>query len=216
MIELKNVTYSYPQSSTPILKNLNAAFDAGEIVAITGRNGCGKTTVTKLITGVFRPDEGKILIDDEDISNMDLFEIGQRAGYVFQDPSRQLFCETVRAEIAYGLKNLGFSSEKIKETADYYMEMFHITHLADRFPGKLSQGEKQRVALAAVLSMGNRYVILDEPTTGLDMRSRKSLGMLLGQIRDEGRGVIIVSHEKEFCKKYVDRLWNMGEVTDEA
>ncbi len=216
MIELKNVTYTYPQNSKPTLNRINAVFDTGEIAAITGKNGCGKTTVTKLITGVLRPDFGKIFIDGEDISDMDLFEIGQRAGYVFQDPSRQLFCDSVRSEIAYGLKNLGLSSEKIIQVSDYYMEMFHITHLADRFPGKLSQGEKQRVALAAVLAMGNKYIILDEPTTGLDMRSRKRLGELLIQIRDSGRGVIIVSHEKEFCQTYVDRQWNMGEVTDEA
>ena len=210
MIEFKNVSYSYPRSKTPVLRNFSATFAPAQITAVTGPNGCGKTTVTKLMTGILRPGSGAIAIDGEDTAYMDLFDIGRKAGYVFQDPSRQLFCATVSEEVKFGLKNMGMSDKEAEETADRYLEMFGIRHLKERFPGKLSQGEKQRTALAAVLSMGTDYLILDEPTTGLDIRSRRRLGELLTEIRDTGKGVIIVSHERRFCEKYTDRELRMG------
>ena len=209
MIEFKDVSYGYPKSGVPVLRNFSAEFFPAEITAITGPNGCGKTTVTKLIAGILRPLNGTILIDGEDVADLDLFDIGRRAGYVFQDPSRQLFCSTVSEEVKFGLKNIGLTEDEAEETAGRYLDMFGIRHLSQRFPGKLSQGEKQRVALAAVLSMGTNYVILDEPTTGLDVRSRRKLGEYLTEIRNSGRGVIIVSHERQFCEKYTDRELRM-------
>ena len=137
---------------------------------------------------------------------MGLFEIGQRIGYVFQNPSKQLFCATVNEEIAFGLKNQGMSEGGIEDTVAYYTERFRLSHHRDDYPGRLSQGEKQRVVLAAVLSMGTDYLILDEPTTGLDVRGRHELGEILrGLVRERETGILIVSHERGFISRYADR-----------
>ncbi len=209
MIELQKISYTYPGGGKA-LDEVSTSFDRSEITVITGPNGCGKTTLTRLMVGILRPDDGRILIDGEDICELDLFEIGQKIGYVFQDPSRQLFCETVEKEIAYGMQNMELEDQRVKQVTEEYLTRFHIEHLRNRYPGLLSQGEKQRTALAAVLSMGSQYVVLDEPTTGLDQRSRRELGMMMQEIRDDGRGVIIVSHEKEFAQRWCDREWGMS------
>ena len=206
MIEVHGVSYKYPKTDEYVLRSLSLNFRRGEICAVTGPNGCGKTTLTKLMTGVLRPDEGSILIDGCDEAGMGLFEIGQRIGYVFQNPSKQLFCATVNEEIAFGLKNQGMSEGDIEDTVAYYTERFRLSHHRDDYPGRLSQGEKQRVVLAAVLSMGTDYLILDEPTTGLDVRGRHELGEILrGLVRERETGILIVSHERGFISRYADR-----------
>ena len=206
MIEVHGVSYKYPKTDEYVLRSLSLDFRRGEICAVTGPNGCGKTTLTKLMTGVLRPDEGSILIDGCDEAGMGLFEIGQRIGYVFQNPSKQLFCATVNEEIAFGLKNQGMSEGDIEDTLAYYTERFRLSHHRDDYPGRLSQGEKQRVVLAAVLSMGTDYLILDEPTTGLDVRGRHELGEILrGLVRERETGILIVSHERGFISRYADR-----------
>jgi len=206
MIEVKGAAYRYPKSDTPVFTEFSAQFARGEIIAITGKNGCGKTTLTKLLAGILRPVAGHISIDGLNVSDMDLFEIGQHVGYVFQNPNRQLFCDTVFNEAAYGLRNLGFDDEKAKQEAEQYLEYFGLMGYRDAYPGKLSHGEKQRLALAAVLALGTDYLVLDEPTTGLDVRRQRELGELLLDLRREFNcGIIFVSHETEFATRFADR-----------
>lgn len=205
MISLENVSFRYPKAEKDIISGLSCSFSPGECVAVTGRNGCGKTTLVRLITGIQRPREGRICIDGEDISRLDLCAIGRLAGCVFQDPGRQLFCTTVTEEIRYGLVNMGLDEAEIAARTAKWMEFFRLEHLASAFPGKLSQGEKQRVVLAAVLAMGTRYVILDEPTSGLDMRARRELGEYISRLAADGGGVVFVSHERGFIEKYATR-----------
>ena len=206
MIDIQNVSFAYPRTKNKILSDISMSFSSGEICALTGTNGCGKTTLTKLMVGILRPDSGRILIDNEDIASKNLFEIGQRVGYVFQNPVKQLFCSTVYEEIAFGLKNRGASGAELDEQVRKYMELFHISHHAEDYPGSLSHGEKQRTVLASVLSLGTKYLVLDEPTTGLDMRGRHELGDMLTALKTEnGCGMIIVSHERGFIEKYAGR-----------
>lgn len=206
MIELRDVYYRYPKAEKDILCGFSVKFEKGETVAVTGTNGCGKTTMTKLIAGMLRPARGSVIIDGEDTSAMDLFDIGRRVGYIFQNPVCQLFCPTVREEIAYGLENLGLAAEEINEKVKWWTEFFRIEHHLEDYPGTLSHGEKQRVALAAVLAMGTDYLVLDEPTTGLDIRGRDELAELLCRIRKErGTGTVIVTHERSFLEKTADR-----------
>jgi energy-coupling factor transport system ATP-binding protein len=175
-------------------------------VALCGKNGCGKTTLTKLLAGMLRPQLGRVCIEGQNIAGLDLFAIGQRLGYVFQNPSRQLFCDTVFHEVAYGLKNQGLAEALAAEKAEHYLERFALAAHREDYPGKLSQGEKQRLALAAVLALGTDYLVLDEPTNGLDMLRRRELGdMLLGLRREEGCGIVLVSHEADFIARYADR-----------
>lgn len=205
MIELERITFSYPKAKSLVFQDFSAEFQPGEICAVTGRNGCGKTTLARLIAGVLRPAAGRISIDGEDTAKLDLFEIGRKVGFVFQDPARQLFCRTVREEISFGLENMGLPEAEIEEKAARWAEFFRLGGLLESFPGTLSCGEKQRVILAAVLAMGTRYVLLDEPTASIDMHSRGQLGELLRDIAAEGRGVILITHERAFIERYAHR-----------
>ena len=206
MINVENAAYTYPKSDAPVLSGFSAQFRRGEITAVTGKNGCGKTTLTKLLVGLLRPYSGRVSIDDVDTSAMDLFEIGRRVGYVFQNPNKQLFCDTVYNEIAYGLRNSGLDKSRTERETEHYLDLFDLTRYRDIYPGKLSLGEKQRLVLAAVLALGTDYLVLDEPTTGLDMRHRRELGETLANLRQElGCGIIFVSHEVDFITRYADR-----------
>ena len=206
MICVENVTYSYPQRAEPVISAFSACIRRGEIVALRGKNGSGKTTLTKLIAGILRPSAGGVSIDGHDTACMDLFDIGRRAGYVFQNPNRQLFCETAYDEVAFGLRNLGFGEDEVRRRTGTYLERFGLSRYSDVYPRKLSLGERQRLALAAVLALGTGYLILDEPTTGLDAPNRGELGGLLEQLRDDSNcGILLVSHEAGFTARYADR-----------
>lgn len=219
MIRVENVSFRYPGSDNYIINDLSCSFRRGEVTAVTGRNGCGKTTLARLLTGVSRPEKGRIVIcgadgETEDIADMSLSAIGRRAGSVYQDPTRQLFCETVYEEIAYGIKNKkneqdksghrDLADEEIDRRVVQAMEYFMLSDKADEYPGTMSQGEKQRVMLAAVTALDTQYVILDEPTSGLDMEGCERLGELIREMSARGAGVVIVSHERPFIDKYAD------------
>jgi len=206
MIKVENITYQYPDACARVISGFSACFEGGEITAVRGRNGCGKTTLSKLMVGILRPAEGRVLIDGADIRSQDLFEIGQKAGYVFQNPNSQLFCDTVYNEVAYGLINQGLDNALISEKAGYYLGYFGLSQHRDDYPGNLSLGEKQRLALAAVLALGTDYLVLDEPTTGLDIYRRRELGGILCKLRqDTGCGIVLISHEPDFIAKFSDR-----------
>ncbi len=210
MIILDGVSFAYPGSEKRILDGLCGTLAPGERVAVTGRNGCGKTTLVRLMTGLLRPTAGRITVDGEDIAGLDLFGIGKRVGCVFQDPSRQLFCETVEKEIRFGLDNMGLPEEEASARTERCLELFGLTELHGAFPGRLSRGEMQRVVLSAVLAMGTDYVVLDEPTSGLDMPARETLGRLLTELSEQGRGVLFVSHERAFIEAWATREWVLG------
>ena len=206
LISVDSISFQYPSAGKPILDGFPARFERGEIVAVTGKNGSGKTTLTKLLAGMLRPSSGLVSIDGLDTSGMDLFEIGQRVGYVFQNPNNQLFCSTVFNEVAYGLRNQGLDDAMTEAKVIHYLEFFDLSRYRDLYPGKLSHGEKQRLALAAVLALGTGYLVLDEPTTGLDARRQRELGELLRDLRNKlNCGIILVSHEVDFIDRFADR-----------
>ena len=206
MIEVSNLTFAYTNAAAPVLRDFSAGFERGEIVALTGKNGCGKTTLTKLLVGLLRPSSGRVAVDESDIGPMDLFAIGKRVGYVFQNPNRQLFCETAYEEVAYGVRKLGKNEADTETIVNRHLERFGLTRYRGIFPGKLSLGEKQRLVLAAILALGTSYLVLDEPTTGLDAGRRAELGETLLQTRGElNCGIIVAGHDEAFFARYADR-----------
>lgn len=205
MIDVQRVDYAYTRSAPLVLDGFSASFPARAVTAITGGNGCGKTTLTRLMIGIGRPLSGRVLVEGVDIAPLSLAEIGRRVGYVYQNPSQQLFCTSVRDEMAYGLRNLGLDDDEVARRTDHYLELFDLADRLDTFPLSLSHGEKQRLMLAVVLSMRPAFVVLDEPTTGLDVVRRRALGGSLRRIADgDGCGVVIVSHERGFVARYAD------------
>lgn len=198
-LQVKNLTFEYKRSNKKVLDNFSAEFPFGAITAVTGRNGTGKTTLAKLITGILKPDSGSISVDGEDITGYSLAERGRLIGYVMQNPERQIFSTTVEEEMRYGLLNLGLSEDEIEKRVDEYLKLFEIDHHRNSFPFAMSHGEKQRLVLAAILAMKPGYLILDEPTASLDYKRKELLGKYLKKIEC---GVIIISHDRAFIKEY--------------
>ncbi len=205
MITIDRVSYAYPGAQQAVLDEFSASFPPAALTAITGANGCGKTTLTKLMTGIVRPLAGRVTIDGTDIAPLSLAEIGSLVGCVFQNPTHQLFSTSVREEVSFGLRNLGLSDAQIAERVRHALTCFDLEEREDDFPLSLSHGEKQRLMLAAVLALRPAYIVLDEPTTGLDVVRRRALGVSLRQIAESnGCGVIVVSHERAFVSRYAN------------
>jgi len=205
-IELENVSFCYPGQSRPVLREINLSIYNKGVTAITGANGSGKTTFSKLLTGILTPTKGRIKLNGQLLTSLTLAQIGRQIGYVFQNPDKQLFCETVEEEVAFGVRNLGLppdqAAQKVREVMDY----FELTRHAQAYPLSLSAGEKRRLALAAVFALEPGLLLLDEPTTGLDPYRKKVLGGYLDQALAAGRGVALISHDQKFINRYATRL----------
>ena len=210
-ISLENVNFIYGEH-TPFERHAlkNASFDVREnaITGLIGHTGSGKSTLVQLLNGLAKPASGRVLLDGEDIwaKPKEIKKIRFRVGLVMQYPEYQLFEETVRADIAYGPKNMGLSPEEIDERVRQAAELVGLDEaLLDHSPFELSGGEKRRVAIAGVVAMRPEVLVLDEPAAGLDPYGRERI---LHQIRDyqrkSGATVLIVSHSMEDMARFCD------------
>lgn len=214
-LKLDDAAYSYPGDSF-MIKEINLDFCQGEYTAIIGKNGSGKTTLGKLMTGIFKPDKGKVLINGKDSRELTLGQIGNQVGYLFQQPERQLFTPRVRQEVGFALDLMGEAPEIVDEKVEKMLESFSLRELKDSSPYRLSAGEKQRLALAAVLINKPSFLILDEPTTGLDPVRKERLAAILKKLKAENIGLAVISHDLSFIEKNADRIIVMsgGEVVE--
>lgn len=202
---VKDLSFSYHQN-TPLLKNISFELRQGECLAITGANGVGKTTLTKLLMGLLQADSGSILIDAKNLQQLRLPQRANYLGYVFQNPTKQLFNPTVFEEVGFALKHKGFDETKIKATVNALLEYFDLTPQIKAFPFTLSQGEKQRLALATTLALNPPYLILDEPTTGLDHQRKENLFHYLCKLTQEKKGILMISHDDDFISQLAHRV----------
>ncbi|MCS7098056.1 MAG: energy-coupling factor ABC transporter ATP-binding protein [Candidatus Methanomethyliaceae archaeon] len=220
IVEIRNLTYRYPGSTKPSLYNINLSVDEGEFFLITGPSGCGKTTLCKCLNGLIPNSyggdfDGEVIVDGLSTKNHPVYIIAQRVGLVFQDPENELFCTSVEKEIAFGLENLGLPREEIRKRIEETIAMMGISHLRDRAPYELSGGEQQKVAIAALLAMKPKILVLDEPTANLDPFSSKSVLDLLSRLKGEfGMTIILVEHRLEIVAKMADRcaILNNGSI----
>ena len=195
MIELIQVTFDYSLPEAKIinvLEGLTLKLKEGEYVSIIGPNGSGKTTLARLLNGLLKPYSGEVRIDSlnpEDEKNLRL--IRQKVGMVFQNPDNQIITTSVEREIAFGLENLNLPYDEIREKVEWALSAFHLWEYKNSPPHKLSGGEKQRVAIAAVLAMRPKYLILDEPTSLLDPEGREMLNLLIRKLAGEGKITIL-------------------------
>ncbi len=203
MIRCENLSHVY-QKGTPFekvaLSNINLNIKKGELVAIIGHTGSGKSTLIQHFNALEKPSEGKVFIDGTDTSakKVNLLEIRKKVGLVFQYPEHQLMEETVEKDIAFGPKNMGITGETLKERVEIAAKMTGLKkeHLLCS-PFELSGGEKRRVAIAGILAMEPECIVLDEPTAGLDPLGRDELLDLIKKLNDTGMTVVIVSHSME-------------------
>lgn len=214
-IELKEVEFSY--RNRKVFKNLNLKFNKYETTAILGPNGSGKTTLGKLIAGILKPQRGQVYVFNKSTLDLTLSEIGSKIGYLFQNPEKQFFANTVYDELTFILKLKSHDEKYIEEKAKELIKLFQLKGLGKSSPFLLSQGEKERLAIAAVLINQPEYLILDEPTTGLDNRRKEILIDILKRLKEREIGMTIISHDLEFVKAISNRLItiNRGEIEDD-
>lgn len=203
-IEVNNISFSYKKDKA--IEDISLSIKNGEFTSLIGPNGSGKTTLGKIIMGILTPNEGKVYIDNIDITNKTLGEIGKSMGYLFQNPARQIFATKVKDELAFAMKFNKVSQEIIDSKSSYVVKMFDLEKLLDSNCYSLSQGEKQRLALATILLNEPKYLILDEPTTGLDNKRKEMLYEYFLKILREDIGILMISHDMDFVNKTSDRI----------
>lgn len=212
-IELKNISFTYGQGTAfehCALKNINLKIEKKEFVGIIGQTGSGKSTLVQLLNGLLKATTGDLLYDEKSIyeKNYDLKTLRQKVGLVFQYPEHQLFEVDVLSDVCFGPKNQGLSLEEAKIRAKEALSMVGMKEsYYVKSPFELSGGQKRRVAIAGVLAMKPEFLILDEPSAGLDPKARDEiLGTIAGLKEKTGISIILVSHSMEDVAKYVDRL----------
>lgn len=221
-IKLSNIYHTYSKG-TPFerlaLNNVSLDIAKGEIVAIIGHTGSGKSTLVQHLNGLLKPDQGQATIDDIDITakGAQAKAARQQVGMVFQYPEHQLFAETVFEDIAFGPRNKGVEEETVAKQVREAMEFVGLDYdtFAQRSPFQLSGGQMRRVAIAGVVAMNPDYLVLDEPSAGLDPRSRNAVFKeIMSLHKSRGIAIVLVTHSMEEAVKYADRLLviNAGKV----
>ena len=219
-IQVKQLTHTYSARSalqSTAIRDVNLTIEVGEFVCIVGHTGSGKSTLVQHLNGLLKPTSGQILVDGEDMNGekVDKRRIRQKVGLVFQYPEYQLFEETVAKDIAFGPKNQGLSDEEIDQRVRRAMAHVHLDYdkYAQRSPFELSGGQMRRVAIAGVLAMEPRYLILDEPAAGLDPKGRDRILGMVKDLHEAGVTVVMVSHSMDDCARLASRMIVMSKGT---
>ena len=214
-LSLKNVSYTY-QAGTPFerqaLFDVSLSIKEKSYTAIIGHTGSGKSTLMQLLNGLNLPTEGEVIVGDTHITSMsknkDIKSVRQKVGLVFQFPESQLFEETVLKDVAFGPQNFGVPKEKAEDLARQKLELVGISpDLHDKNPFDLSGGQMRRVAIAGILAMEPKVLVLDEPTAGLDPKGRLELMTLFHDLHQKGQTIIIVTHVMDDVANYADTVY---------
>lgn len=205
MIEVRNLAYSYHKNQ-PVLKGIDFSLQDGEILAIAGRNGTGKTTVTRLLMGLLQPEQGTICFQGRDAAKVSVAERARMLGYVFQNPDRQLFANTVLEEAEYAPLQLGCDPSSARQQAAAALDGVGLLAMAKKSPQLLSRGQKQRLTIASALAAEPKVLILDEPTSGQDCRERTHLLRLMRSLNQKGMAILLVTHDMDIIAEHADRM----------
>ena len=201
IISFKQVHYTYPGDELESLCGVDLEIEQGEFVAVLGHNGSGKSTLAKHMNAILVPDEGKVVIDGIDSSaEEDVFEIRRRVGMVFQNPDNQIVANVVEDDVAFAPENLGVPSAEIRKRVDAALKQVGMYEYRTHAPHLLSGGQKQRVAIAGVIAMQPKIIVLDEPTAMLDPQGREEvLSTVTKLCREKGMTVVLITHHMDEC-----------------
>lgn len=201
LIRFENVDFKYKSDEEnvediAVLKDFNLNIEQGSFVALLGHNGSGKSTVAKLTNGILFPDSGRVLVDGEVVSDDDsVFNIRKKVGMVFQNPDNQIVSSIVEEDVAFGAENLGIPSEEIRKRVDDALRRTGMYEYKDKAPHMLSGGQKQRVAVAGIIAMKPKCIVLDEPTAMLDPKGREEVIETIKMLnREEGITIVLITH----------------------
>ncbi len=212
IVEVKNLSYTYPNASKPALEDISLSIDAGEFVLLTGPSGCGKTTFCRALNGLIPKFyngtlTGSVHIAGLDVAEHSTMELARHIGLIFQNPDNQIFALTVEKDIAFGLENLGIAKAEMKKEIDWAAKTTGIDSLRLRATHELSGGQKQRLTIASVLAMHPSVIVMDEPTSFLDPVGAEHIFDVLDRLNKEyGMTIIIIEHRIDIAAKYVDRI----------
>ncbi len=212
LVEARNLEIAY--GPTTALRGVDVALYPGEIVALLGRNGAGKTTLLKCLVGLLRPRRGDVLAEGRSIAKTDVADVCQRVGYLLQDPNALLFADTVLDELRITLRNHDIPVARAPIAPETLLDRLGLADKAQRYPRDLSVGERQRVALGAIMVTQPTTLLLDEPTRGLDYQAKAQLLDLLRAWRAEGLAILLVTHDVELVAEAADRVivMDQGEI----
>ncbi|MCR4398108.1 MAG: ATP-binding cassette domain-containing protein [Firmicutes bacterium] len=212
VIEIDRVTYSYPDSPGPALRDLSARVRAGEFVAVMGASGSGKSTLLRLLNGIVPRMsggrmEGRVIVLGCDTRTRSVAWLAQKVGMVLQDPDVQLFTDNVFSEVAFGPENLGWNPEEIVESASWALRVVGLEDLRDRAPSGLSGGQKQRLTIAAALATKPSILVLDEPTSQIDSAGSDSIFEVISSLqRQNGLTVVVATNDVERVAECADKV----------
>ncbi len=216
IIEVSQLSFSYPEEdgnpSSPALHDVSLDIEEGEFLAILGHNGCGKSTLAKHFNGLLKAESGSVKVMNMDASEeQNLLEIRRNVGMVFQNPDNQLIATVVDEDVAFALENLGVPYPEMVQRVDEALELVGMTKYRHHAPHRLSGGQKQRVAIAGVLAMRPRCIVLDEPTAMLDPQGRREVMKTIRRLnREQGITVVLITHYMDEAVQ-ADRVVVMGE-----
>lgn len=212
MFKISNLTYKYEKNETA-LNNINMDFSNGDIIGIIGSNGSGKSTLFMNLMGILKPTRGKILFNSEPIKydKKGLYSLRRDVGIVFQDPDKQIFYSRVYDDIAFALRNIGIDEKTINNKVKKALQRVNGLDFIDKPVHFLSHGQKKRVAIASVIAMENKIVLLDEPTAGLDPISTKSIVDIILKLKENNIKVIISSHDMNLIYEICDYIYILSE-----
>lgn len=202
LIEFKNVSFSYAsddeneQTKIPVIENLNLHIEEGSFVAVLGHNGSGKSTIAKLTNGILFPESGQVIVDGIETKDDDtIFDVRKRVGMVFQNPDNQIVSSIVEEDVAFGVENLGIAPDECRKRVDEALKTVGMYEYRTKAPSKLSGGQKQRVAVAGIIAMKPKCIVLDEPTAMLDPSGREEVMATIKKLnKEEGITIVLITH----------------------
>ena len=204
-VQISDLIYQY-NSGQPALKGINLTIEAGEFVALIGQNGAGKTTLAKHLNGLLKPTGGSVVVAGMNTLQYDTSHLSKKIGYVFQNPDHQIFSVTVEKELEFGLKNAGFKGVEIKERVDQVLKYTGLDQYRSVHPFSLGKGERQLIAVASILVLNPKLLIIDEPTTGSDWFGIQTMMTLISKLHSAGTTIIMISHDMDLVAQYAKRV----------
>lgn len=214
VLEFRDVSFSYNETAN--VQNLNVKIEKGDFIAITGSNGAGKSTFSKLCNGLLQPSTGDVLVVGNNTKSVKVSDLAKHIGFLFQNPDRQICCQTVAEEIAFSLKNNGVSEEEVKLRVERTIQEFGFDGAVEPF--NMSRGQRQRLCLACLIALNPEILILDEPTTGLDYKECMEMMNRIRQLNEAGTTVIMVCHDMEVVLDFAKHVivMNRGQIVGQG